>query len=397
MDRLDDDPWDGRDLGLLSRDELEAVIRVRSSELEGIVEAMADLLLKLDADGRIELANGAVETVLGHDPDALVGKPLDMICADNERSADLLADADFVGRIVQDGVVSDIEIDLVTASGRSCPMSLSVSVIRKEGTAGSDVTDDIDGFVCVAKDISDRIERERRRKRQSEKLELLNRSVLHDVHNDVNLLLELVRKIQRDAPPPDEPLELSPERRKYFEPIEETGHRIAELIEIARNLTRTSAELGEDREAVALRRVLRREIANLDTISREVQIEVRGDIPDVDVLANEMLVSVFRNVFTNAVRHNDNDEPSVIVSTSLTDETVTVRIADNGPGLSETKQAELETGEVSLPSSGTSGFGLYIVTTLLEQYGGDLRIEDTEPHGTTFEVTLERAGRDEPG
>ena len=91
-----------------------------------------------------------------------------------------------------------------------------------------------------------------------------------------------------------------------------------------------------------------------------------------------MLGSVFRNVLKNAVQHNDKPVPTVAVSSNTVDESIKIRVADNGPGISDAAKEDIfGKGEKGLDSEGT-GIGLYLVKSLVESYGGDVWIEDRE-------------------
>lgn len=104
-----------------------------------------------------------------------------------------------------------------------------------------------------------------------------------------------------------------------------------------------------------------------------------------------MLESVFRNLLSNAIQHNDNEVQDVTVSGARHDQTVEIRIADNGPGIpDERKETVFEQGEMSLESQGT-GLGLYLVDTLMDRYGGTVRVEDNEPTGAVFVLELQVA------
>jgi signal transduction histidine kinase len=70
---------------------------------------------------------------------------------------------------------------------------------------------------------------------------------------------------------------------------------------------------------------------------------------------------------------------------------VTVRIADNGPGVpDERKESVFGKGEKGLESDGT-GIGTYLVKTLVSRYSGTVWVEDNEPRGAVFVVELLRA------
>ena len=94
---------------------------------------------------------------------------------------------------------------------------------------------------------------------------------------------------------------------------------------------------------------------------------------------------------TNAVEHNDADEPLVRVTAETTTDSVVVRIADNGPGIPEGMRSRvLEKGEKGEESEGT-GLGLYLCEEIISTYGGELRVNESELGGAEFELELPRA------
>ena len=143
-------------------------------------------------------------------------------------------------------------------------------------------------------------------------------------------------------------------------------------------------------ESVSLSDTLEAEIKRRREAFGHATIALRDDVPDVNVRANDLLSSVFRNLLNNAVQHSDRDEPEVVISADITrgDHTVIVRIADDGPGIvSDRQEAVFGKGEKGIDSEGT-GLGLYLVQSLVDHYGGDVWIEDNEPRGTVVVVEL---------
>jgi len=116
-------------------------------------------------------------------------------------------------------------------------------------------------------------------------------------------------------------------------------------------------------------------------------VTVEADLPDrATVTANAGIRSVVDNLLENAVEHNDADDPQVDVAVTTEDSTVRLTVTDNGPGIpDDLKETVFEPGEDG------SGGGLSLVYTLVTGYGGDVRIEDVDPHGSRFVVELPRA------
>ena len=82
--------------------------------------------------------------------------------------------------------------------------------------------------------------------------------------------------------------------------------------------------------------------------------------------------------------HNDRERPEVTLSATADDDVVRVRIADNGPSVpDEQKERIFEEGEKGIDSEDT-GLGLHLVRTLVDRYGGDVRVGDNEPEGSVF-------------
>jgi len=219
-------------------------------------------------------------------------------------------------------------------------------------------------------------------KRREEELQVLNRIIRHDIRNDMSVILGWAELLE---PHVDE------EGREHLRKIVRSGEHVVELTEFARDYAEAVAGEGEVEIApVSFEPILRKEI-DLRRESFPDAEFVLGDVPDVEVTANDMLASVFRNLLNNAVQHNDAAEPVVEVSGEATDETVVVRVADNGPGIPEDeRELVFQKGKKGIKSSG-DGIGLHLVETLVDQYGGAVTVGDNDPRGSVFTVRLPRA------
>lgn len=231
----------------------------------------------------------------------------------------------------------------------------------------------------------ERIERERELKRQRDNLDLLNQIVRHDLTNHLQTITGRA-ELLRD--------QCSGDALEHVDGIQESSQSAAELLETAGNLATVMRQTDWETEPVALGPVLSSVTEDITATYTDAQVTVLDEFPSVQVQADELLSSVFRNVLTNAIQHNDSATPSVVVDATDDGDVVNVIVADNGPGIpDEQKRTVFERGEKRPDSEGT-GVGLYLVRTLVDAYGGDVWVEDNEPRGAVVGLTLPKAADD---
>ncbi|MFC7132438.1 MULTISPECIES: two-component system sensor histidine kinase NtrB [Salinibaculum] len=239
---------------------------------------------------------------------------------------------------------------------------------------------DDDRFVAYCQDISTRKEFERRLKEQRDNLDVLNQMLRHDIRNDLQLVTAYAELA--DEACDDEGT------HEYIETILQNAHHAVDLTITARNMADLMLRSEDEIQSLSLRSALETEIDEVRSSHPHAVITVESVIPNVRVRANDMLDSVFRNLLKNAVQHNTRDVPEVTIDVTESERTVTVRVADNGPGIpDEQKETIFGKGEAGLDSQGT-GIGLYLVQTLVESYGGEVHVEDNDPDGAVFTVEL---------
>ncbi len=257
---------------------------------------------------------------------------------------------------------------------------------------------DVDGqrYVSVAHfDVTDRAlaeqavaDRTAEVRRQRDHLALLNQIVRHDIRNDIQLVLTHAELLE-DAVPEDE--------RDHVDRVLQQASHVIELTEAVGDLEEVITDDSEPTlTPVNLGAVLRVEVDKLrsgyQTAHTSVTVSGTEELPfETEVLANEMLSSVFGNLLTNAVVHNTSDEPRIDISIERRTDAVVVTVADDGPGIPEADwQSAFGHGEMGLDSPGT-GIGLYLVDSLTDLYGGDVWITDSDFGGTAVHVELQLA------
>lgn len=244
---------------------------------------------------------------------------------------------------------------------------------------------DVDGvslILVIVRDISERKGYEKELKETSEGLQALNSIVRHDIRNDVGVILGWAQLLEDHV---DEG------GKEYLQNILASGENIVELTETAENYIEVLTESGGlEVEPIPLRSILETELELRRESFPHAEFILLGEVPDIEVMANKMLGSVFRNILNNAVQHNDQG-PSVTLSCEVGVEDVTVRIADNGPGIPDDVAGSVfKKGEKDAESSG-SGLGLHLAQTLTDQFGGSVEAADNSPRGTVMAVCLPKS------
>jgi len=224
-------------------------------------------------------------------------------------------------------------------------------------------------------------ERERLAAKQAEeestRLEHLNHLLRHDILNSTMVIKGYADLLGDDLPE---------EKAKRVQVIQRQAQSIEELIQNVRSYLQ-AAEEDTSIRPTNLSETLRDEIDAVQSAFPE--LNVTSEVPDeVTVAADPLLGSVFSNLFRNAAIHNQSDDPELEVLVDPGPDSVTIRVRDDGPGIPKEVQQELTTP----PEEGHHGFGLYLVQTLVNRYGGTLEFKTaaSDQTGTTIIVTLPR-------
>ncbi|MGH2819352.1 MAG: GAF domain-containing protein [Actinomycetota bacterium] len=191
---------------------------------------------------------------------------------------------------------------------------------------------------------------------------------------------------------------------KRFDRLDEAQR--TELIETlgreARRLTRLVSEALDleaiDRGGVELRmqpvdvaELAHEAVADAGQAER-AEIGIAGG--DTSVTADrDKVKQVMLNLLSNAEKFSPEDQP-VALSVASEEGSVTVSVADRGPGIPEDERHLLFQRFSRLQSSGVrkpgSGIGLYLSKSIVERHGGQIWVESSPGEGSTFSFRLPR-------
>jgi len=356
---------------ITERREYEIALESTREELRKIIDLVPDLVFVKDRDGEYLLANEATAEAYGKTPEEIEGRSEAEIIPDVEDSAEFRQD-DL--EVIESGEPKAIGEETLTTAAGETRIFQTVKIPYKVPETGEDAV------LGYARDVTELKEYERTLEQQRDSLTLLNQVVRHDIRNQL-MVVDSYTGLLEDSLPDDQ-------SRTYARTVIEAAKQATEITETAKDVTDVLLQVGADRTPVSLRDELTEQIETVRSDQDRATVSVEGSISDVTVLADDLLESVFRNLLTNAVVHNNKDAAEITVSTRVVGDSVRVSIADNGPGIADTHKEQIfQEGQKGLESGGT-GIGLYLVNTLVDRYGGDVWVEDNEPTGSVFVVEL---------
>ncbi|WP_233563592.1 ATP-binding protein [Haloarcula sp. Atlit-7R] len=175
--------------------------------------------------------------------------------------------------------------------------------------------------------------------------------------------------------------------------IDDRSAGVQQVVENMKHITHGGADLSLD--AVPVVPCVESGLDAVREAHPSADYDLQADVPpDLRVQGNTMLDSLVAHLVENAVVYNDSDTPHVEVVVTAAEDTVTINVSDNGPGLPERQLDLLARGEIGSYEDRSTGFGLDLVRLLVRSYGGQTAATVTDG-GTTVTLALPRVSVEE--
>jgi len=358
MDASDHSSADGGEAAVNAGDDTDYDHMIYGEDFfETLVENGSDAIITIDESSTILYTNQSVERVFGYEPGELIGSDLTKVMPDRLQQAHYNALGEYVESGDRTMNWNDIEIPGQHKDGHEVHLSVTFEEHPYE---------DRRVFSGIIRDISERIERERRLERKNEQLEKFASIVSHDLRDPLNAAqarLSLAKAHgEGDA--------------EYLEEVEEIHERMGALIDDVLTLTKEGRSIGAT-EHLALEPVARDAWRTAGTDAATLEVDDPNHV-DADP---ERMRTVFENLFGNAVRHAGED---VYVRVGELPDGNGFFVADDGPGIPAEKREDVFEYGYTDSEDGT-GFGLNIVKSIADAHGWTVEITDSEEGGARFE------------
>ena len=362
--------YEGAVEDVTERKRTEESLRLRDSALT----ATANAVVITDTDMRIEWVNPAFTQLTGYDLEDVRGQ--------NQRFHSGEQDAAFyeeLQRTVQSGSVWHGELLNRRKDGALYSEEMTITPVR--GTSGT-----IAHFVAVKQDITERrrLEEQLRQSQRMEAVGQLASGVAHDFNNLLQAMLSLTQMLVAHHSDPER---LQADATELDHLVRRGAALTRQLLLFSRRepVRLERLDLNEVvRDGVTmLRRLLKAHVA-IETFFAEGQLPVEAD--------RGQLGQVLMNLAVNAGDAMP-DGGRLAIETGSEGPMVWLKITDTGGGIPAAIRDHIFEPFFTTKGQGKgTGLGLSVVHGIVTQHGGAVTFECQEGQGTTFTVTLPRAG-----
>jgi PAS domain S-box-containing protein len=368
------------------RQSLERRVVERTAELAKLTEqrelllsSVGDGIYGVDREGRVTFANPAALTILGWEPEALIGLPA------HETFHGLQPDGEpyplshcYITEAIEAGIRAHGEEDTYRRlDGKEIPVEVTASPLTSaEGIVGAVV-----GF----RDVTERREVDRMK---SEFVSVVS----HELRTPLTAIRGSLGLISGGAVG-----QLPPKAAHMVTIALESSERLTRLINDILDIERIEAGTTPmDVADHAAAELVDAAVAQVQVIATNARVRIEVRRADGDVHADrDRVVQALLNLLGNAIKFSPPDTV-IEVESALDGDMVAFRVSDQGRGIPPDKLAGIFNRFEQVDSSdarekGGTGLGLAISRSIVERHGGRIWAESGPEGGATFRFTLPRA------
>jgi PAS domain S-box-containing protein len=349
----------------------------------GLIDALGDLVVHRDREGRIVYVNQVFAELIGLDADKLAGRTL----AELGINVGVVPDAAF-----SDGeCLSSTDVEIQSSKGARWYSWIELSVRDK----GSDTV----SHRAIARDITARkraetalINARERAEHASQAKSRFLATVSHEIRTPMNGIIGMGKLLAET--------ELTPEQRTYVGAISTSAGSLLALIEDLLDYSKIEAGRFEPEPQPVSPRELAESVVELLAARAHakgigIASFVAPDVPSVISADPGRLRQVLLNLVGNAVKFTERGGVTVSVTTDGNPSTPRIRfaVADTGPGLRRDDMARIfeefeQVDSTSTRNHGGAGLGLAISRKIVESMGGSIEVKSVVGEGSEFVAEL---------
>ncbi|HKA00982.1 MAG TPA: PAS domain S-box protein [Candidatus Solibacter sp.] len=361
---------------LLLRGTAEGQADERASALLGaIVDSSDDAIISKDLNGRIMTWNKSAERLFGYTAEEAIERSITILIPRDR----LEEETRILERLRHGERIDHFETIRVRKDGTTLNVSLTISPVK-------DANGRIIGASKIARDITDRVQREHALEQANADLEQFAYSASHDLQEPLRMVAAYSELLKRKFGG-----KLGPEADEYIGYMVSGASRMESLLRDLRSYTQVLSGNAEPPGEIEPARVLRKVLANLEVaIADSGAIIQHADLPRVYIYEFQ-LQQVLQNLIGNAIRYRGAETPRIHISAERRNGRCLFAVQDNGIGIDPQYKEQIFGIFKRLHSAGEfpgTGMGLAICQRIIESGGGRIWVESKPGRGSTFYFTV---------
>ncbi|HYC83086.1 MAG TPA: ATP-binding protein [Candidatus Paceibacterota bacterium] len=334
-----------------------------------IVESSDDAIISKSADGYITSWNKGAQNLYGYKPSEIVGKPVSVLMPPGKQD-------DFpyiMGQLHAGKKIEHYETKRVTKDGRILDVSITVSPIR-------DSSGHIIGASKIARDVTERVEYERRR-------DDFVSTASHELKTPLTSQLafgELLEEmIDRNG---------NAEYKPYIRKINEQTGKLIGLVEDLLILSRLrGGRLPIENKLFSIHKVVKQAVESLQLTTKH-DIELRGKTERKVRGDSNRIGQVVTNLLSNGIKYSPKAD-KIVVKVAEKNGFAVISIQDFGIGIPNEYHGKIferffrvsDTDERTYPGM---GIGLNFCKDIIERHHGKIWLASKKGEGSTFYFSL---------
>ncbi len=337
-------------------------LRDRLKRHRDIVQRLEDPIMLQDETGSFELVNEALVDFAGVPESELIGAD-EGLFMDEETSTAIQR---------KKSEVVEIERSLRYSISPTFELSDEEATFDTSRYPYYDEDGELAGTIAICRDVTDLEARTRQ-------LRVMDNILRHNLRNDLTVVRGLAEQVASEAE--GELADVADRIVAQADGLMSTGEKSRAITDL----------LSDDPNTASIDVAASvRSIVDEITVARP-DARIEADVPDSAVAETTLKVrEAIEELVTNAVDHSDRERPSVVIRVELTDDSVGIRVIDDGPGIPEMDRDVLLTGRAIDDLYHGSGLGLWLVYWIVKRSNGSIDVSDVEPRGTEVTITLPR-------
>jgi PAS domain S-box-containing protein len=343
---------------------------VSKDYFNNIIQSMADSLVVVNTEGKITMMNKATESLLGYTEEELLGQHIEIIFEKNPYEEEIFT------QLIKNTTIENTEKVYLTKKGDKIPVLFSSAIIHNRAGESQ-------GVVCLALDITERKEAERKQMQLLQELKEFAYVTSHDLKAPIRGIATLTNWLSTD----------------YGDKLDENGKEQINLllgrVNRMQNLITGILEyskIGRDKEErveINLNKLVRDIINNIPR-PENIEIKVENDLPSI-ISDRTRISQIFYYLLHNAVKYMDKSKGEIAIHCRSDNGNWHFNISDNGPGIDEKYFKKIfQIFQTLNPRDEieSTGTGLTLAKKIIETNGGNIWIESEVGKGSSFHFTL---------